>query len=196
MKQFSPDFPTRRSVKPFAGGAVESYLLRLDPANKQIISSTFWGGSKRDAGAALALGPGENVTLAGESYSENLPLQNALRQQFGPTTDAFVARFCDPWLSTHPTESLLFSPISGAETLDVLTGCTAADDFEISVDQPWLHVRYQGRTAPMKLTVEADARDLAPGKYNAEIRVKLPAAFYPDLTISITLIVPELPPAQ
>jgi hypothetical protein len=191
----SPDFPTRRSVQPFAGGAVESYLLKFDPENKQVISSTFWGGSKRDAGAAVALGPGENVTFAGESYSDNLPLQNAFRKQFGPSTDAFVTRFCDPWLSTYPAASLQYTPVSGTQTLDILTGCTTPHDVEVGVDQTWLRVRYEGGTAPVKLTVEVDAAGLAPGEYKAEIRVKLPAAFYSEVNVPVTLTVPE-PPAE
>ncbi len=56
------DFLTSRPVQHNAAGAAESYLLKLDADNKQVFFSTFWGGSKRDATTALALGPDESVT--------------------------------------------------------------------------------------------------------------------------------------
>lgn len=194
----SPDFPTRRPVQQFPGGGTESYLLRLDPDNKQIVFSTFWGGSKRETGIALALGPGEAVTVAGESYSDNLPLQNAFRKMFGPTTDAFVTRICDPWPSTFPSSSLGFGFTIGQQdpltpqSLDVVTGCQVPHDVtEIAVDQAWVKLRYEGTTAPLKLTVEVDPAGLAAGEHKAEIRVVVPAAFNQELKIPVVFTVVE-----
>jgi hypothetical protein len=194
----SGDFPTKRSVQQFPGGGTESYLLRLDADNKQIVMSTFWGGSKRETGLALALGPGEAVTVAGESYSDNLPLQNAFRKVFGPTTDAFVTKMCDPWPNTFPSSRLDFGYTIGQEgvpatqALDVVTGCTVPHDVsEITADQPWLRLRYEGRTAPLQLTVEVDPAGLTAGEHKAEIRVVVPAAFHTELKIPVTFVVAE-----
>lgn len=194
----SPDFPTRRPVQQFPGGGTESYVLRLDPDNKQILLSTFWGGSKRETGTALALGPGEAVTVAGESYSDNLPLQNAFRQTFGPSTEAFVTRFCDPWPSAYPSASLNFGYTIGQQdplvpqSLDIVTGCQVPFDVtEVSADQPWLTLRYEGTTAPFKLTVEVDSSALSAGEYKAEIRIVIPAAFNPELKIPVTVTIAE-----
>jgi hypothetical protein len=196
----SPDFPTHRPVQRYSGGAVESYLFRLDPDSKQVVFSTFWGGAKRDYGTAVALGPGENVTVVGESASDNLPLQHAFRKQFGPSTDGFMTRFCDPWPGAYPSSNLQFSHTLGAseapapQTLEVLTGCAVAHDVEIQTDQPWVRLRYEGRTAPLKLTVETDTTALAAGEHKAEVRITVPAAFRKELTIPVTLTVAE-PPA-
>lgn len=197
----STDFPSYRAVQKISGGSAESYLMRFDPANRQIVSSTFWGGSKRDSGAALALGPGENVTLVGETYSDNLPLLNAARKQLGPSTDAFVARICDPWLNPWPSASLGFSYVLGSaelpavQNIEVLTGCTAPHEVaEVTADQPWLKFHADGRTAPLKLAVEVNTADLAPGEYSAQIRVKVPSAVHPELTIPVTFTVVEPPP--
>ena len=57
-----------------------------------------------------------------------------------------------------------------------------------------MRVRYEGRTAPVKMTVEVDPAGLAAGEYKGEIRVTVPAAFYPELIIPVTLTVAD-PPA-
>lgn len=197
----SADFPTRRAVQTVPGGATESYLLKLDAENRQILYSTFWGGTKRDNGTALAFGPGEAVTLVGETASDNLPLQNEARQQFGPTTDAFVTRICDPWLSAWPAASLAFSYQAGRvempapQETQVVTGCEVPQNVtELAVSVPWLRVRQEGRTAPMKLSLEVDPAGLAAGEYRGEIKVTVPSAFYSELIIPVTLTVTDPPP--
>jgi hypothetical protein len=139
----------------------------------------------------------------GESYSDNLPLQQAFRKQFGPSTDAFVTLFCDPWLSSYPSATLQFVHTAGtsetpsSQSLDILTGCSPAHEVaEVNVDQTWVSLRYEGRTAPFKLNVEVNPANLAPGEYKAQIRVKVPAAFYSELTIPVTLTVVDPPTAQ
>lgn len=195
----STDFPIKRNVQPYAGGNVESYLLKLDPVNKQTLYSTFWGGGKREVGNALAVGPGENVTLVGDSYSEDLPLQNAVRKTLGATNDAFVMRFCEPWLGSWPNNSVTFGHTIGGtvadpQNLEVYTGCTTPFEMEVVSDQPWLRLRYEGRTAPFKLTFEIVPNELPAGEHTANVKVTVPAAFYPELIIPVTLTVVEPPP--
>ncbi|MBL8216391.1 MAG: SBBP repeat-containing protein [Bryobacterales bacterium] len=195
----SADFLTSRPVQPNAAGATESYLIKLDADNKQILFSTFWGGSKRDATTALALGPDESVTLVGETSSDNLPLQNAFRKQMAASTDAFVTRLCDPWPAASVT-GLQFVYTRGSATLpdpqmiEVTTGCPAAFDVEeITADQPWLRLRPDGQKTNLKLTVELTSGDLPAGEYKAELRLKVPAAFYPEVKVPVTLTVVEPP---
>jgi hypothetical protein len=69
----SPDFPSVRAVRPAHSGGQDAYLLRLDIDNSRILSSTFWGGSKKDAALGLALGKGEVVSFVGETYSGRFP---------------------------------------------------------------------------------------------------------------------------
>ncbi|HYO80425.1 MAG TPA: SBBP repeat-containing protein [Bryobacteraceae bacterium] len=196
------DFPVHRNVQPYRGGGAESYLLKLDPGSKQIVHSTFWGGAKREVGTAVAVGPGENITVVGETYSEDLPLQNALRKKLGATTDAFVMRFCEPWLGSWPSNSLSFGYTIGQnapepQSLEIYTGCSTPFDMTEAVsDQPWLRLRYEGRTAPFKLTFEVVPSEMAAGDYTATVKVKVPAAFYQELTIPVRLVVAEPPPVE
>jgi hypothetical protein len=49
---------------------------------------------------------------------------------------------------------------------------------------------------PVRLTVEVNTSDLAPGEHKANVVVKVPSAVRPELTIPITLTVADPPPAE
>ena len=110
----SADFPGQRSVQARHGGVQDAYVIRLDLDNSRIIYSTFWGGAKKDTALALTLGPGEQATFAGESYSDDLPLANAVQTKLGSNNDAFVAQVCDPWLSASAGPAFGYVIGSGA----------------------------------------------------------------------------------
>jgi len=194
----SPDFPGRRVVQPAHGGAQDAYLMRLDLDNSQIIYATFWGGQKKDVGLALAVGPGENVTVVGESYSENLPLAGAVQTRLGSANDAFVAQICDPWLGAETPAEFVFVRGGAAvepQEIAVWAGCTQAFEVsEVVSDQPWLTLVADGKTVPMRLKLAVDAAGLEPGEYTAVVRVTVPDAFYRTLEIPVRLRVADPPP--
>jgi len=195
----SPDFPGRRVVQPVHGGAQDSFVMRLDLDQNQIIYATFWGGAKRDGAYALALGPGENVTIVGESYSENLPLKNAVQSNLGSLNDAFVAQICDPWLGAQTPEQFRFvrgqEGPAPAQEIVVWTGCEQPfDATEVVSDQPWLKVAPAGKTVPMRLGLTVDAAELEPGEHKAVIRVTVPEAYQRTIEIPVVLEVVDPPP--
>jgi hypothetical protein len=96
-------------VQSVHGGVQDAYLIRLDLDNSQIVYSTFWGGQKKDTALAMALGPGEQATVVGESYSDDLPIANAVQTKLGSANDAFAAQICDPWLGAWPSASFSFT---------------------------------------------------------------------------------------
>jgi hypothetical protein len=182
----STDFPGVRTLQPRHGGANDAYVTRLDLDNSRIIYSTLWGGGKRDASLALALGPGEAATFVGESYSADLPLANAVQTKLGSNNDAFVAQICDPWLHASGT----------FPEFDVTSGCSQKfEATEVSADQPWLTVVKDGTTVPMKLKLEVSMDGLAPGEHKATVRVTVPEAFHTTLEIPVVITVPEPEPA-
>lgn len=188
----SPDFPGRRMIQAVHGGAQDGYLLHLDLDNSQILYSTFWGGGKKDTAAAVALGPGEVVTIVGESYSEDLTLMNPLQAKLGSANDAFVAQFCDPWLGSWPSAQFTGEKPE-AQEVEVFTGCPQEFDaaVEAPVDAPWLKVEASRAAVPMKLRLAADTTGLAPGEYKTVVRVTVQEAFYKTLEVPVTLVVPE-----
>lgn len=198
----SPDFPGRRMVQPVHGGAQDAYLMRIDLDSSQIIYSTFWGGQKKDAALAVALGPGEAATVVGESYSDDLPLAGAVQTRLGSLNDAFVAQICDPWLGAIPPAAAFTYSAGGADqpppqTVEVFSGCTGPFDAVTEVvvsDQPWLKAEASRAAVPMNLKLTAETGGLAPGEYKAVVRVTVQEAFYRTLEIPVTLTVLEPPP--
>jgi hypothetical protein len=195
----SPDFPGHRALQSRYGGVQDAYLIRLDIAQKQIVSSTFWGGAKRDTALALALGPGEAATVAGESYSEDLPLSNAVQTKLGSLNDSFVMQVCEPWLHAYPGVVNVGYAIGGDKPqtidVDVLTGCPQKFEVsEMAADQPWLTLIPDGRTVPAKLKLSINVDGLTAGEYKGTVRVTVAEAFYPTLEIPVVLTVAEPPP--
>ena len=197
---YSPDFPGRRALQDRPAGVEDAFVVKLDADNKEIIYSTFWGGTKKDEAQALALGPGEQMTLAGESLSSDLPVSaKAVQPKIGSTNDAFVTQICDPWLGTWPANSAAFSYTVGGERpqpveLNVYSGCTQEfDATEMDSDQPWLTVIVDKRVVPAKIKLAVNVDGLAPGEHNAKVRVTVQEAYRPTIEIPVKVVVTEAP---
>ncbi|MBL0157632.1 MAG: SBBP repeat-containing protein [Bryobacterales bacterium] len=199
----SPDFPGyHRALQPNLAGGFDAFLLKLDVDNRQVIYSTFWGGSNRDAGLALTLGPGEAATLAGVTYSPDLPLARAAQFTLGSQNDAFVAQICDPWLGYWfgDLPAAAFTHVRGAELPTALEGIVYSgcpqrfDAAGPESDQPWLTVVRDGDSVPMKLRLEVQPEGLEPGEYKATLRVTVQEAFLPVLEIPVFLTVSDPAP--
>ncbi|WP_321472783.1 SBBP repeat-containing protein [uncultured Paludibaculum sp.] len=198
----SPDFPGFRSLQPDHAGKFDAYLLRLDLEQKQIIYSTFWGGSDRDESYALALGPGEVATIAGVTYSPDLPLStDALQTKLGSTNDAFVTQVCDPWLGIWfgDLSEARFTYVLGGEVPApiesvVYAGCPQSFPAEgPETTEPWLILEKDGDTVPMKLKFRVNPEGLAVGEYHTVIKVTVNDAFLPVLEIPVILVVQDPP---
>lgn len=199
----SSDFPRSRQLQAEHAGAFDAFALRFDPATGQVIYSTTWGGSKNDHAQAVALGPGEAVTIAGESWSTDLPVAGAVQAKIGSSNDAFLAQMCEPfpfaWTANSfqgEVEYVIGGARPAAIEVEVHTGCPQA--FPVSVgpesSAPWLTAAGDGQTLPMKLRLEVNPDGLAAGEHRATIRLTVPDAFYPVLELPILLRVSEPPP--
>jgi hypothetical protein len=201
----APDFGVARALQGTQAGAEDVFLTRFDPLNTRIVSSTFWGGSKGDQAPALALGPGENATIAGQTSSSDLRLENPVRKEMGSAMDLFVSRFCDPWLSSAPGEVNIGwvndQPAPAEIILDVYSGCTTKHEATAIVSsESWLSVAPAEGSVPMpmpgKIRLTVNTADLAPGEYKATITVAVPQAANGPLVIPVVLTVSDPPPAE
>jgi YVTN family beta-propeller protein len=91
----STNFPgvNVNSIQSTPGGMIDAFVAELNPAGTALLYSTYLGGSANDFGNAIAVDPGGDVYVAGDTLSPNFPLgsrplQGALRG----TSDAFVAK--------------------------------------------------------------------------------------------------------
>ncbi|MFC2146589.1 SBBP repeat-containing protein, partial [Acidobacteriota bacterium] len=118
----STDFPilNQYQVDP---GYIDVFVTRLDTVKSgasSLIYSTYLGGGASQYGTGIALGPGDNVYLTGETSSTDFPILNQY-QGFQGTTDAFVTKIFAfqsalPTLTTTPVSNITsFTAASGGD---------------------------------------------------------------------------------
>ena len=90
----SSDFPiTPGAFDASHNGYNDAFVTRLNADGSALAYSTFFGGSERDAARAIAIDDSGRATLAGETYSSNMPTTpGALGPSYSGNVDAFVAR--------------------------------------------------------------------------------------------------------
>jgi hypothetical protein len=141
----SPDFPVVRALQPREPGTTDqedAFVAKLNPTGTALLFSTYLGGNNDEDGAAIALGRGGAVYVAGFTRSSNFPVRHALREQRGGCNsrdsggDAFVVK-----LSSRG-DTLLYGTCLGGSGTDwatgiaidhagaaIVTGATASSDF-------------------------------------------------------------------
>ena len=190
----SPDFPAHRALQPEAGGGPDGYLLRLDLVNHVIVSSTFWGGDKPDQILAIALGPGENVTVAGVTGSANLRLESPIRTEVGSYEDAFATRICTPWLASTPGELVfhytLGQPLPEPQQVRIDSGCWVPHEVtEVEAGDVWLQVTPLQAQMDATFTLSVNPEGLEPGEYPATLLVTVPQAANGPLRVPVKLVI-------
>jgi hypothetical protein len=115
----SADFPVtagayqRSSNSP---GLEEAFVAKLSPAGT-LVYVTYFGGSGRDLGLAIAIDASGAAYIAGSTSSLNLPIKNSAQQSYqGGSSDCFVAKV-DPSGAT-----ISYSTYLGGENADVCNG--------------------------------------------------------------------------
>lgn len=194
----SRDFPQHRAAQPAHGGAFDAFAFKVDHANRQIIYSTTWGGERNDQAQAIALGPGEAVTIVGESFSAGLPVSaTAVQPRLASTNDAFVTQICDPWPGAQgPARFRHVRSGTAPETQEIAVWSGCVQPFEVSevtANQPWLIPAPGAMTLPMALRLSVNVEGLEPGEYRASVFVTVPDAFHPRLEIPVLLEVTDPP---
>ena len=81
MLRFSP---------PSEGGPPDAFVAKLDPLGSALVYSTYLGGSRTDAGSAVALDAVGNTYVTGITGSFDFPTVNPLQPR--DSFDAFVAK--------------------------------------------------------------------------------------------------------
>ena len=113
----STDFPlTGGAYQSTNAGNGDAFLAVLDPGATQLIYSTLYGGSQMDQANGIHLGPGSDITLAGWTWSNDLPGTT----NTGKGEDLFVARFGTAPLGISPATATV--PPRGSQPFTVAGG--------------------------------------------------------------------------
>jgi hypothetical protein len=139
----SPDYPTTTGVyqKVRNGSSADAFVTKLDRSGTGLLFSTYFGGTGPEQAFSVSVGPGGEVTLAGETLSTNLPLKAPYQPTRRGASDVFLARFdasaAELVFSTYvggvnPPSAPEQARASLASSGDVvLAGLTGASDFPL-----------------------------------------------------------------
>lgn len=85
------EFPANQPV--YRGG-IDAFIAKVNPTGRNLVYSTYFGGSNREEGQAIAVDNNGNAYVTGITYSTNLPVTNAVQNTIGGGEyDAFVSKF-------------------------------------------------------------------------------------------------------
>ncbi len=122
----SIDFPTVDAIQPALAGGTDVFVSKLNPAGSALVYSTYLGGSGDDAGNDIAIDPGGNAYVVGNTMSTNFLVKNAVQQTFGGETqlggDGFITKF------NATGDGVIYSTYLGGTGTDIAKG-VAIDAF-------------------------------------------------------------------
>jgi hypothetical protein len=102
----------------------DAFITKLSPTGKEILYSTYFGGTEDDWGDRIALDANDNIIIAGHTNAGDFPLENALD---GTPNDLFVSKL------SADGQTLLFSSYFGGSDIDRLLDMTADTDGNVYV---------------------------------------------------------------
>ena len=88
----SADFPVSSAYDSGIGGYLDAFVSVLNPIGSAFVFSTYLGGSFSDSAAAVAIGGGGAVFVAGDTYSQDFPLVDSAFPSAGAVRDAFLVK--------------------------------------------------------------------------------------------------------
>jgi hypothetical protein len=107
----------------YSGGEDDVFITKLSPGAKQLIYSTFLGGSDWDEGYAITLDPDRNAIVCGFTRDDNFPTTPGAFQSVRPGwDDGFVSK-----ISADGTR-LIYSTYLGADDNNDVCWDLASDD--------------------------------------------------------------------
>ena len=90
----SPDFPTLNPIQAsFAGGMFDGHVVQISANGKDLLFSTYLGGSGEDRGLDIEVDALGNIYLVGLTGSTDFPTLNARQRSNAGEFDGWVATF-------------------------------------------------------------------------------------------------------
>ncbi|MBM4259401.1 MAG: choice-of-anchor D domain-containing protein [Deltaproteobacteria bacterium] len=137
----SANFPTTPGVvRQTSGGAIDAFVVKLNPTGTAFGYATFLGGSGSDVGYALTVDVSSNVYVTGDTGSANFPtVSGPARLASGGSLDAFVVKLnatgtsvgYTTFLSGNANDTAYGIALDGSSNVYV-TGDTASSNFPVT----------------------------------------------------------------
>lgn len=120
----------------------------------RLLFSTYFGGAANDTANGVALDASGNIYIAGQTYSSNLPLRNALQPRLAGGADGFLAEFT-------PAGTLVYGTFYGGALDDAANGIAVTPDGMASI---------AGATQSLDLPLSAPIQSRSGGGQDAFLR--------------------------
>lgn len=88
----SEDFPIQRPLQSTNGGAMDAFIVKLNPTLSSLIFGTYFGRSGSDAGNAIAVDAETSVVIAGQTGSGNLPVTGNFQNFLPSALSSFITK--------------------------------------------------------------------------------------------------------
>ncbi|MDP3980958.1 MAG: SBBP repeat-containing protein [Chlamydiota bacterium] len=93
---YSNNFPTRDPLQENNAGGFDVFITKILSSGKDIIYSSYYGGSLFDHGKDIAFDKYDNMYVTGYTWSSDFPLENPYQSNYGGGLyDAFVMKLTD-----------------------------------------------------------------------------------------------------
>ena len=89
----SRDFPLKNPYQSAIKGSKDAFLTVFAPSGKSLVSSTFLGGSYREAWGGIALDSTGGIYVVGSTNSPDFPVLKPYQKALAGSYDAFVLKF-------------------------------------------------------------------------------------------------------
>jgi len=195
---YSGDFPMKSPLIGEYRGNRDGFFSILTPDGKNLVYSSYWGGSGWERCLNIDRDSAGNIYLAGETESYDFPVLNAYQPSNGGYADFFVSKFSFDYgkmeeISLNHSRLNFIASIQGAaertKYFFIRRSGGSALDWDVAVSDSWLSCNPAKGTGNAKVAVSVNASGLVPGVYRGGITVNAPDAVNSPQTIDVTLAV-------
>jgi hypothetical protein len=193
---YSSDFPMKSPLIGEYQGNRDGFSSILSPDGKNLIYSSYWGGSEWERCLNIDIDSAGNIYLAGETESADLPVLNAYQPTFGGYADFFVSKFSFDErfveeIFLNRSKLNFTTHIPGAPTIAKFFYIRFTGELPVAwyvaASDSWLSCSPAEGTGNAKVAVSVNAAGLAPGIYQGTITVNAPDTVNSPQTINVTL---------
>jgi len=114
----SSNFPIKDALQIANAGGGDAFITKITANGKELIFSTYLGGTLTDNASSIALDPSENIYVSGTTFSTNFPMLRPVQDKNKGNNDVFLTKI------NSVGNNLLYSTYLGGAGQDDSLGIT------------------------------------------------------------------------